>query len=175
MNATKGMDYREAARANPGLLSTKDTDLKHILECAVVLSWQDLLQAGTPTSVHVEYHMGDEHALEYLKVWSSTTRGHWYLICEYWMDASPSHPAGLHFSNGYSSRRLGKFLNLAMRHQDTSCDPADAPGDGLVQIYPPTDEERIAGLSWISGILENPQRQSPRHMPTRSTSIRKQE
>jgi hypothetical protein len=137
-------------QSGPALLPTRDIKVERILECAVILSWGDLVQSGSPSSIQVEYHMGIDHALEYLKVWSSSTRGHWDLVCEYWMLAPYSQAAGLHFSNQYHSDRLGAILKLAMRHQDTSLSFPDTYRDGLVQVYPPTQPEIDAATVWMS-------------------------
>jgi hypothetical protein len=143
-----------ATEIAPSLLPSKDVKLEHILECAVVLSWNNLVHAGGPSSVHVEYHMGDDQALEYLKVWSSPRRGHWDLVCEYWRDASPSRAAGLRFSNGCSSERLAQILTLAMEHQDTSSGLPDSYRDGMVQVYPPSEQERAAATAWMTDTFE---------------------
>ena len=60
-------------------------NLERILESAVVISWA-VLTGGTPTGlIHIEYGFAAGGTLDYLKVWSSLTRGHWLLACEYWM------------------------------------------------------------------------------------------
>ena len=144
------MMAQKKAPAGPALLPTKDTRVERMLECAVILSWNDVARAVSPSSVHVEYHMDDDHSLEYLKVWSSPTRGHWDLVCEYWMAASSQHAAGLHFSNAYRSDRLGDILKLAMRQQGTSLCLPDTYRDGVVQVYPPTQLEIDAATAWMS-------------------------
>jgi hypothetical protein len=144
------MMAQKKALAGPAVLPSKDTRVERILECAVILSWNDLVRAVSPRSVHVEYQMDDDHSLEYLKVWSSPTRGHWDLVCEYWMAASSQHAAGLHFSNAYRSDRLGDILKLAMRQQDTSLCLPDTYRDGVVQVYPPTQLEIDAATEWMS-------------------------
>src|SRR5579864_5834998 len=75
--------------------------LDQILESAVVLSWKDLLPGTRTNLVHVEYRLGPGGSLEFLKIWSSITRGHQYLVCEW----SPS-PAANHvdFSNDFCSK-----------------------------------------------------------------------
>src|ERR1700719_4574121 len=86
---------RKQATMNPS------GNLERILESAVVNHWTDLTP-DTPTGlIHIEYGFADGGTLDYLKLWSSLSRGHWLLACEYWMSANTFHEAGISFSNGY--------------------------------------------------------------------------
>lgn len=81
-------------------------NLERILESAVVNHWADLTR-GTPTDlIRIEYGFADGGTLDYLWVWSSLSRGHWLLACEYWMSANTFHAAGIGFENGYQSDGL---------------------------------------------------------------------
>ena len=67
---------------------------ERILESAIVVSWADLIHGVETGLIHIEYSFAPTDTLDYLKVWSSITRGHWLLACEYWMSASTFHSSG---------------------------------------------------------------------------------
>ncbi len=79
--------------------------------------------------------------MDYLKVWSSLTRGHWLLACEYWMSPSTFHGTGITFDNGYQSEGLAHVLGFVMQHQDAFLLPQNLGRQGLLQISTPTLEE----------------------------------
>jgi len=83
--------------------------LDQVLEAAIVVSWADLMHGAEAGLIHIEYGFAPGGTLDYLKVWSSITRGHWLLACEYWMSASTFHDTGLRFDNGYQSEGLADF------------------------------------------------------------------
>jgi hypothetical protein len=103
----------------------------------------------TPTKrgrVHVEYGTAPEPSLQYLKIWLSTSRGTWDLICEYWMSpGSSSIPAaGLTFSNGYYSAGLALMLDKMMQHHDGL--PNSLFGESsvnLIHVQSPTEHDRV--------------------------------
>jgi hypothetical protein len=80
--------------------------LERLLESAVIVSWADLMSSTQSGLIQIEYGFAPSGTLDYLKVWASVTRGHWLLACAYWMSASTSHDAGIHFDNGYHSDGL---------------------------------------------------------------------
>src|SRR6185437_11249573 len=92
--------------------------LDWILECAVVVSWTDLLQGEKSGSIHVDYCFSAKGSVDSLKVWLSTTRGHWHLACEYGTIMSTDPPSGVRFEQGYESAELAHNLQFIMRHQD---------------------------------------------------------
>lgn len=49
--------------------------------------------------IHIEYHVDALGSVEFMKVWASTVRGHWDLVCEHWMHARASYGSGLRFAN----------------------------------------------------------------------------
>src|SRR5437660_4891135 len=111
----------------------------------MVLRWKDLIHSSKEGSVHVEYGTAPEPSLQYLKIWLSTTRGTWDLICEYWMSRGSSRvPAvGLTFSNGYYSEDLAKMLEHMMQHQDGLPNSLSGEsGVNLIQVQSPTDGDR---------------------------------
>lgn len=125
-------------------------NLERILESAVVMSWADLMR-GAPTGlIHIEYGFSAGGTLDYLKVWSSLTRGHWLLACQYWMSANTVHPAGFGFENGYKSEGLAHILEIAMQHQNSFVLPPNLGRQGLLQISTPTAEEIAAAAALIN-------------------------
>jgi hypothetical protein len=120
------------------------------LNQAVVISWDDLMR-GAPTGlIHIEYGFSAGGTLDYLKVWSSLTRGHWLLACQYWMSANTFHSAGVGFENGYKSEGLAHILEIAMQHQNWFVVPPNLGRQGLLQISTPTAEESAAAAAVIN-------------------------
>jgi len=129
-------------------------NLEHILESAVVVSWADLM-GGTPDGlIHIEYGFVPGGTLDYLKVWSSITRGHWLLACEYWMSPSAFHNVGVRFENGYESEGLADILDSVMQHQTSFILPQNLGRQGLLQIPTPTKEEGEAATALINVALD---------------------
>jgi hypothetical protein len=134
--------------------------LDEILESAIVVSWADLMR-GRETGlaktapaeaglIHVEYGFAPGGTLDYLKVWSSITPGHWLLVCEYWMLPSTFHGTGISFDNGYQSEVLAHTLGFVMQHQDAFTLPANLGRQGLLQIPVPTPEESAASAASVN-------------------------
>jgi hypothetical protein len=119
-------------------------NLERILKSAIVVSWADLVRDAQTGLIHIEYGFALAGTLGYLKVWSSITRGHWLLACEYWMSASKFHSTGVHFSNGYKSEGLSQILEFVMEHQREFLLPANCGRQGLLQIPTPTPAESAA-------------------------------
>jgi hypothetical protein len=115
--------------------------LDRTLESAIVVSWADLMHSAEAGLIHIEYGFTTAGTLDYLKVWSSITRGHWLLACEYWMTASTFHGTGVRFDNGYESEGLARILNSVMQHQTEFTLPTNLGRQGLLQISTPTQEE----------------------------------
>jgi hypothetical protein len=113
--------------------------LDQILESAVVLSWKDLLPGTRTSLVHVEYRLGPGGSLEFLKVWSSITRGHQYLVCEWNPSAAANHVS---FSNDFYSKDLAQMLQSIIEHQAVFSKDLTLHRDGLVQIHPPAEEDQ---------------------------------
>jgi hypothetical protein len=129
-------------------------DLERILESAVVNHWTDLTP-GTPTGlIHIEYGFADGGTLDYLKLWSSLSRGHWLLACEYWMSANTFHEAGISFSNGYQSDELTRILELVMERQNSFVLPPNLGRQGLLQISTPTKQESEAAAALLNVAFE---------------------
>lgn len=124
-------------------------NLEKILESAVVVCWADLMR-NTPTGlIHTEYGFAADGTLDYLKVWSSLSRGHWLLACAYWMSANTFHAAGICFENGYKSEGLAHILETTMQNQNWFVLPPNLGRQGLLQISTPTAEQIAAAAARI--------------------------
>ncbi|MGB9253333.1 MAG: hypothetical protein ACLP00_18365 [Terracidiphilus sp.] len=121
--------------------------LNQLLNSAVVLNWDALTQSSPAARVRVEYHIGPDGALEFLKLWNGA-REYWSLICEYsprlaWSD-------GPRFCNGHHSRSFSRLLQSIMLNQSmcTGCNPNT---NAMLEIGPPTpDDIEVARLQMSS-------------------------
>ena len=134
--------------------SDVNQSLDGTLESAVIVSWADLVHDTETGLIHIEYGFSLSGTLDYLKIWSSLSRGHWLLACEYWMSASTLHCAGVSFDNGYESEGLAHILESVMQHQTSFALPANLGRQGLLQIPTPTEEERLAAGEWIRNTFD---------------------
>lgn len=130
----------------PQLEAIKTIRLDRVLECAVVVSWDELMPDPASGLIHIEYETGPDDSLDYLKVWSSVIKGYWNLVCEYWIRPLWSHVTGLRLSRNCHSVDFAQILERVMRHENAFSKLPDRKG--LIQIYPPTQEERIAAECW---------------------------
>jgi hypothetical protein len=131
-----------------------ETTIDRILECAVVLNWNSLIQAGEEPAMQVEYRMGSRHSLDYLKLWSSVERGIWNLVCEYWMQSSVTHETGATFSGGRHSADFAWMLDAIMQHQGAfPTGPSDF-AEGLIQISRPTDTDLSLAQKDMTEVLD---------------------
>jgi hypothetical protein len=89
-------------------------------------------------------------SVEFMKVWASTTRGYWDLVCEHWMHARGSCGSGLRFANGYKSEGLERVLESIMRHQEIFLVGTPPGTDRMIQVPPPTKKDTLAA----SGMME---------------------
>jgi hypothetical protein len=142
-----------AARRKPATMSPNG-NLERILESAIVMSWDDLMRGAHAGLIHIEYGFSAGGTLDYLKVWSSLTRGHWLLACEYWMSANTFHAAGAGFDNGYQSEGLAHILEFVMQHQNSFMLPPNLGRQGLLQISTPTVEESAAAAALINEVFD---------------------
>lgn len=132
----------------------QNQSLERILESAIVVAWPDLMHDTRTGLIHIEYNFAPDGTLEYLKVWSSITRGQWFLVCDYWMSASKFHNAGIHFENGYQSETLGHILEVIMQHQDSFALVANLGRQGLLQVPTPTQEESTAAAASMNEVFD---------------------
>ncbi len=136
--------------ATPYVPAVDSIHLDAILTDAVILNWSELMPELRSGQIHIEYHVEATGSVEFVKVWGSTIRGYWSLICEHRMRWNTAHQSGLHFSNGYKSDRLAEMLDTIMQRQGALLVGA-APGkDRMIQVHPPTDDDRVAA----SGMME---------------------
>jgi hypothetical protein len=133
--------------------SNEKQSLDATLESAIIVAWPDLMHSAQAGLIHIEYGFSTTGMLDYLKVWSSVSRGHWLLACQYWMSASTFHATGISFENGYESERLAHFLESVMQHQGSFVLPKNLGRQGLLQISTPTKEEQAAAGKRVEDIL----------------------
>jgi hypothetical protein len=129
--------------------SDVNQSFERTLESAVIVSWADLMHDAQTDLIHIEYGFAPSGGVDYLKVWSSLTRGHWLLACEYWMSDSRLHGAGVKFDNGYASEGLAHILEFVMQHQNSFVLPPNLGRQGLLQISTPTVEESMAAAALV--------------------------
>jgi hypothetical protein len=134
--------------------SDEKQNLERVLESAIVVSWADLTRDAQTALIQIEYAFAPTDTLDYLKVWSSLSRGHWLLACEYWMSASTFHGAGARFENGYESEGLAHILELVMRHQSDFDLPTNRGRQGLLQISTPTLEDRATADALVHAAFD---------------------
>jgi hypothetical protein len=128
---------------------TENHTLAQILESAIVASWEDLTNGTQPGLIHIEYDLTAGGTVDDLRIWCSITRGHWLLICKYWMYASNSHSSGVRFDNGYHSEGLARTLEFVMQHQNAFALPPNLGRPGLVQIPRPSGAEIAAAQTSV--------------------------
>jgi len=149
------MATTRAPKESEGAMNpSENPNLERTLESAIVVSWTDLVHDAQAGVIHIEYGFAPTGTLDYLKVWSSLTRGHWLLACEYWMSASTFHGTGVTFDNGYESEGLAHILEFAMQHQSSFLLPANLGRQGLLQISTPTVEQILAATALVNRALD---------------------
>ncbi len=126
----------------PQSLPSQNVELSQILESAVVLNWNDLVQAASGGLLQIEYHVGGERSVDSLKMWCNTTRGYWSLICDY--SVNPGWANGPRFSNGFHSRNLARLLESIMLNQNLFLHSSEANSNVVIQVSPPKEEEIAA-------------------------------
>jgi len=130
--------------ATPVPLAIDSIPFDETLADIVVLSWDDLMPEFSSGLIHIEYHVDPLGSVEFVKVWASTIRGEWNLICEHWSQAGSSHESGLRLVGGYKSARLERALQSVLQNREIFL-VGTAPGrDRLIQVFPPTHPERVA-------------------------------
>jgi len=113
----------------------------------VVINWSDLVRGAIPGLVHVEYHVGEERIIDDLRIWSSTARGYWSLVCHCSID--PDLSCTLHFRNGYQDGDFGGLLSAVMERQDKFPHKRIANANYLVQVGPPSVDVLAAARTSI--------------------------
>src|SRR5260370_19878580 len=123
--------------------------LDRTLESAVIVSWADLMRDAQTGLIHIENGFAPTGTVDYLKIRSSVTRGHWLLACEYWMSESTFHGVGARFDSGYESEGLAHILESVMQHQTFFTLPSNLGQQGLLHIPTPSQQEVVAAADYI--------------------------
>lgn len=134
--------------------SSQNTSIDRILESAVALNWNALAGTSEATALQIEYRIGPDRSIDYLKLWSSTTRGVWNLICEYWMKSSSGHESGTTFNGGKYSGDFTWMLDAIMQHQRAFLLGSPDFVDGLIQVSLPTDADLASARVDMNAALE---------------------
>ena len=134
-------------------------NLDEMLEAVVVVSWDDMVQAGKIATVHVQYRFADDHSLANLQIWVSEIRGHWLLVCEYSNARSARKEIHLTFSNAYRSDLLTQLLGFVVEHESEFAHARELNRDSLVQVQMPTADEKIGALKLVNEV------QAPGQLP----------
>ena len=159
--ASRDSHFRPHCVAGQGFLKRKTTkmdknqNLEDVLESAVIANWADLMRGAKGGLIPVEYGFVPAGTLDHVQVWSSITRGHWLLICEYRMSASNSDSNGLRFANGYHSEGLANILDFVMQRQNMFTLPTDIGRPGLLQIPRPTEAEVAVAAASVRGVFDH--------------------
>jgi hypothetical protein len=122
--------------------------LDHILQSAIVSAWKDLGQPAGEGMVQLEYHVGRDNSIEYLKMWCANQRGYWSLVCDY--SVNPGWSGGPRFANGYHSRDLGRSLEAIMMNQPMFCHELRPESNVLLQVGPPSTEAVTAAAQQVA-------------------------
>src|SRR5579863_3421871 len=126
--------------AVPNLQTVESIPFDEALADAVVLNWADLMPEPGSGLIHIEYHVEPLGAVEFVKVWASTIRGEWNLICEHWMPTNGSHGS---VTRRAESAGLERMLQAVLQHREMFL-VGTAPGsDRMIQVFPPTEPERV--------------------------------
>jgi len=127
-------------------------ELDKALQFAVIVAWDDLMKAGEPRRVRVEYQGRPGMSLDHVSIGSAKAWGYHDLLCDYWTSASSGHPNGACFKKGHSSDKLAAALGVIMKNQDQFRRPLDAGRNGLVLIDPPAPDDREEAVRWINQV-----------------------
>lgn len=141
--------------ATPHLHSALTTELGRVLQSAVILSWDDLMAPATTGSVHIEYGRGASGAIDFLKVFSSTTWGYWKLACEYWVSSSWGHTPGMSFGDIPCPRKFAQTIQKLMQHASEFTPPWESSCNGMIQVTPPTEAEREAASNCLAEVFDH--------------------
>jgi hypothetical protein len=87
--------------------------------------------------MQVDYGFSPKGDVDFLKIWLSTVRGHWHLVCQYGIHTHNS----VQFEKAYRSADLARNLDFIMHHQDQFLPLQNHGRAGLLQIQKPTQEE----------------------------------
>jgi hypothetical protein len=80
---------------------------------------------------------GPDGLIDSLKLWLSSARGHWHLVCQYGIQTHNS----VQFEKAYKSADLACNLDFIMHHQNEFLPVQNHGRAGLLQIQKPTPEQ----------------------------------
>jgi hypothetical protein len=143
---------------------TANENIERILQSAVVVNWADLMGRGQCGLIHIEYAFASSGTLDCLRVWSCIRRGYWLLTCSYWMSASESHSAGVHFESEFESEGLAHILEIVMQNQNLFTLPHNLGRQGLLHIATPSENESKAAAVSVNDALNRVNRRLPGHL-----------
>jgi len=124
-------------------------ELDKTFQFAVIQAWEDLMKTDVPCLVRVEYQCEPGAPLDYVSIWLVRDGGYQELVCDYWTSTTSAHPSGVRFRDTHHSEQLTEALDFIMKNQDQFTRPPDACRNGLVLIYPPTEDEQSEAGSWM--------------------------
>jgi|ERR1039458_3046341 hypothetical protein len=133
--------------------STAPLQLDHILTSAVILNWDALTLSSATGRVRIEYHVGLDGCVEYLKLWTSA-REYWSLICDF--SVHPGWSDGPRFSNGYHSRSLGRLLQSIVMNQGLFGNGREPNSNGLLEVGTPTLQDIGDAQMRVSQTFQRP-------------------
>ena len=144
--------------------------LDHILSSAVVLNWNALACQPAPLMLRLEYHIGQDRAIENLKLWGRG-REYWSLICDYTPNVGWSD--GPRFANGYHSRSLGRLLQSILMNQNLFHHGYGPNTNASLEIFAPSAEETLIANERISEAFPSPPKTaaSPRVLKTHAVLL----
>ncbi|HET9696519.1 MAG TPA: hypothetical protein VFP40_06595 [Terriglobales bacterium] len=126
----------------PAVVNTAP-DLKHTLDSLVVSNWNDLMANDPGGQVDIEYRIAADGSIEYLRLWACSRGGFCDLICQYSMFWKWSNTEAVSFGPRYKAKALAEQLNYVLQHQGNFSSLVE-PGRMLLQVRPPSDQERDA-------------------------------
>jgi hypothetical protein len=153
MSASPAQSYTNGGSGSHNHSGHEQTTIDRILQCAVALNWKSLT-ADETTAMQIEYRTGPRQSLECVKLWSSTSRGYWNLLCEYWMLSSSAHESGTTFTSGKPSAEFAWMMDAVMQHQREFTSTSNGFVDGLVQISPPTEADMASAQEDMTEALD---------------------
>ena len=141
--------------------------LDQILSSAVVLNWNALACEPAPAMLRLEYHVGQDRAIENVKLWACG-REYWSLICDYtpkvgWSD-------GPRFANGYHSRSLGRLFQSILMNQSQFHHGYGPNTNATLEIHTPTAEDTLVASERVSEAFPRPSK-SPAVSSATQTAI----
>ena len=120
------------------------------LALAVIQAWDNFSAAAIPQAIRVEYLSEPGFLVVQLTVWIVTTGGYQERICDYRAATATSRPHEWRCWTRLHSPRLTAAMDFIVRNQERFFRPAPAIPNGLVVVFPPTDEERGEAAAWAA-------------------------